>query len=409
MKKILLLIAMALCFSQYATSQESLPQIAVIKQAFNEKNITLLDGIIADDCTILGRSDADFKSTCEAVFARLANDTIVDMTLLGTERIADGITSYTYSITYSALGKKKGIFNVNSEGKVTRLDYLSGERAVSSTDVRHVRSLSATAAKSPLIKLPFQVGDNNLIVFRGELNGEVKNFILDSGAEHSVINSKRLNKDLKFGKAVLKGVDGAAKTGLAVADSNDINISGIQLNNASIFAKDLSYLEPTGVEISAVIGMDILGAYDIMYDYANGELTLFNPQVKFKLRASSATTIPYTDLARNFLPCIKVKVGDNELVFGIDCGATGNLIVPKYEGIVSDNHETNLVGIAGVSSKSKQGKLSYGVAGLKFDDQDFVVKDISNLGLAIDGLLGYQFLKTKKMLFRNSTKELIIF
>ena len=53
--------------------------------------------------------------------------------------------------------------------------------------------------------------------------------------------------------------------------------------------------------------------------------------------------------------------------------------------------------------------MTFEVGGLNFELQDFIVSDISHLGLNIEGLLGYQFLKARKMFFRNSTKELIIF
>lgn len=409
MKKILLLMVMVLCFFQYALSQELLSQIAVIKQAFNEKNVSILNDCLSDDCSILGRSGDDFKSTCDALFKRLENDTIVDMTLLSKERLENGATSYTFNIKYSELGEKKGIFDINSDGKISRLDYLSTTKVVSTTDVRHFRSSAAHAAASSLIKIPFTVGNNNLIIFKGELNGEEKNFILDSGAGHSFINSNRLNKKLEFGKGVLKGVNKSNATGLAVADSIDINISGIALKNASVLAKDLSFLEPTDTEIAAVIGMDILGDYDFIYDYDKGELTLINSQAKINLQGDSAIIIPYAELFGGYLPCIKAKIGDKELVFGIDCGATSNLISSQYESLVSDVQESDLVGITGEATKTKKGKMTFEVGGLNFELQDFIVSDISHLGLNIDGLLGYQFLKARKMFFRNSTKELIIF
>lgn len=400
---------MTLCFSHYALSQNEAPQISIIKQAFNEKNISLLDDYLSDDCTILGKSGSDFKSTCEALFARLSNDTIVDMTLDKTEKSDTGVTSYTYNITYSELGKKKGVFNITDAGKISRLDYISTARVVSSTDVRHFRAASPSGASKPLIKLPFTVGDNNLIVFKGKLNGVERNFIFDSGARHSFVNSTRLNRDLKFGSAVLNGVNRASSTGLAVADSIDINISGIVLEKASLLAKDLSYLEPTDIEIAAVIGMDIMGVYDILYDYDKGELTLISPSANIRFSGSTVTTVPYAELASNYLPCIKAKVNNKEMTFAIDCGAASNLISTRYEDSVSDTHETDLVGISGESTKAKKGKLSFDVAGIDFEAQDFVINDISHLGLDIDGLLGYQFLKTRKMLFKNSTKELIIF
>lgn len=214
---------------------------------------------------------------------------------------------------------------------------------------------------------------------------------------------------MEFVKGVLKGVNKSNATGLAVADSIDINISGIALKNVSVLAKDLSFLEPTDTEIAAVIGMDILGDYDFIYDYDKGELTLINSQAKINLQGDSAIIIPYAELFGGYLPCIKAKIGDKELVFGIDCGATSNLISSQYESLVSDVQESDLVGITGEATKTKKGKMTFEVGGLNFELQDFIVSDISHLGLNIDGLLGYQFLKARKMFFRNSTKELIIF
>lgn len=53
--------------------------------------------------------------------------------------------------------------------------------------------------------------------------------------------------------------------------------------------------------------------------------------------------------------------------------------------------------------------MTFEVGGLNFELQDFIVSDISHLGLNIDGLLGYQFLKARKCFSEILRKNLLSF
>ena len=409
MKKFIFFVLMAFYFSNYVLSQESMPHIAIIEQAFNEKNISLLDDCISKDCSIIQKSGEDFKPTCEALFKRLENDTIIDMTMVSKEILENGVTSYKYNIKYSEIGEKKGVFDINGDGKVSRLDYLSEARTVSTTDIRKCRSFTGSSSIEHLV-FRFHIADNNLIVFKGELNGEPKNFIFDSGAIYTYLNIKRLNRNFKYGSAILSDLNNSSKTAVAIVDSVDINIFGLILKNASIPAKDLSYLEPTNTEIAGVIGMDILADYDIIYDYAYERLDFFSPGVELcSVPIRYPSLVPYAKYEKNYMPCLKVMVGDKELVFGVDCGATSNLISPQYEDLVCDIQESDLVDVDGKISKSKKGKMSYQVGKFNFEKQDFIIKNISHSGLNIDGILGYPFLKTREMYFRNIYRDVLIY
>lgn len=98
-----------------------------------------------------------------------------------------------------------------------------------------------------------------------------------------------------------------------------------------------------------------------------------------------------------------------EVELGIDCGAGANLI---HKSALPDGvkfETTNLTGISGDVTKQEFGNLNFTTGGIAFEEQPFVVGDISHLNLGIEGLLGYPFLSSHKMMFKNSTKELIIF
>ncbi|MDE5787680.1 MAG: hypothetical protein K2H79_03950 [Bacteroidaceae bacterium] len=69
-------------------------------------------------------------------------------------------------------------------------------------------------------------------------------------------------------------------------------------------------------------------------------------------------TIPYSQFASDYLPCIKVNIDGKEVELGIDCGAGANLIhksaLPK--GIQFDT--AHLAGISGDITKQQFGNIN---------------------------------------------------
>ena len=161
--------------------------------------------------------------------------------------------------------------------------------------------------------------------------------------------------------------------------------------------------------IAGLIGMDILGGYDIIYDYNARKLSLIDSSVQIRLQGNPIATIPYSQFASDYLPCIKINMDGKEVELGIDCGAGANLIQKSALPDDVKFETTNLTGISGNVTQQEFGNLNFTTGGVAFEEQPFVVGDISHLNLGIDGLLGYPFLSSHKMMFKNSTKELIIF
>ena len=155
--------------------------------------------------------------------------------------------------------------------------------------------------------------------------------------------------------------------------------------------------------------MDILGGYDIIYDYNARKLSLIDSSVQIRLQGNPIATIPYSQFASDYLPCIKINMDGKEVELGIDCGAGANLIQKSALPDDVKFETTNLTGISGNVTQQEFGNLNFTTGGVAFEEQPFVVGDISHLNLGIDGLLGYPFLSSHKMMFKNSTKELIIF
>lgn len=408
MKRIVLCITISIicALSSFAQKELFQHQLNVIRNAFNSKDIALLDSLLSEDCTVLGNSGKLLLPSIKAVFGTLADNTIEGMTLVNMESSVNGGAILTYKIKYSVLGEKDACFAFDGDGKITQLDYIVSAKA------QTVKNISAHKAASPLVSIPFNVDSNHLIIIKGTINGKDCNLIWDSGAKRSILNSDYLT-DLKTkqGSANIGGVNAQTTSGIATADSINLNVSGITTENATFITRSLKHLESNGAEmpIAGLIGMDMFGGYDIIYDYDTRKLTLIDSHAQIRLQGNPILTVPYSQFASDYLPCIKVNMGGKEVELGIDCGAGANLIQEKAlpDGV---NFETStLTGISGNTTEQKLGDIDFTIGDVSFAKQPFVVGDISHLNLGIDGLLGYPFLSSHKMMFKNSTRELIIF
>lgn len=382
------------------------PQLNVIQEAFNSKDVALLDSLLSEDCTVLGNSGKLLLPSIKAVFGSLANNTIESMTLVNMESTESGDIIMTYKIKYSVLGEKDACFGFRKDGKITQLDYIVSAKA------QTVKNISANKAASPLVSIPFIVDSNNLIIIKGKINEMECNLIWDSGAKRSILSSDYLTGlKTKQGSANIGGVNAQTTSGIATADSINLNISGITTENATFITRSLKHLESNAEEmpIAGLIGMDMFGGYDIIYDYETKKLTLIDSHAQIRLQGNPIVTVPYSQFASDYLPCIKVNMNGKEVELGIDCGAGANLI---QENALPDGvsfQTSSLTGISGNATEQKLGNIDFLIDNVSFEGQPFVVGDIRHLNLGIDGLLGYPFLSSHKMMFKNSTKELIIF
>jgi len=82
-----------------------------------------------------------------------------------------------------------------------------------------------------------------LVVLKGQINGKDCNLIWDSGAKRSILNSDYIaDLSSKSGTANIGGVNAHSTAGIAVADSINLNISGITTENATFLTRSLKSL-----------------------------------------------------------------------------------------------------------------------------------------------------------------------
>ena len=121
--------------------------------------------------------------------------------------------------------------------------------------------------------------------------------------------------------------------------------------------------------------------------------------------------------AMRHIPIIKAQVDTASLTFGIDCGATSNLIDSErwdeFKNMMKRVKTTKLKGISNDEGKEvHDGKLKrLKISGKTFRDTRTVFNNISHLNPnkdeRIDGLIGYEILSRQKTILSYRNKKLI--
>lgn len=165
-----------------------------------------------------------------------------------------------------------------------------------------------------------------LLIVEAKVEDQKGYFILDTGASHLTLNKKHFAD-----KKILKNV-GTTSTILGEQVLQAIKIEAFswgEVHREKLLCpiSDLSNLEKwLGFPILGLIGFDILSDYQVLIDYDNQSITLFDKSEA----TENWTTTPTYALDFNLcghLPVIEVNVGNDQKVYlGFDSGATVNVL-----------------------------------------------------------------------------------
>ena len=230
-----------------------------------------------------------------------------------------------------------------------------------------------------------------LTIVRAGVEGEWGNFILDTGAPGLVLNaapSDRANR-----RAV----------GLFGACAGDTQLvrrfawQGTVYENVAALRIDLSGIEKRiGIPLKGLFGYDQLRKHVLQLDLSNERL-LLNPD-KARLRGKA---MRLNDRAR--LPIVRVKINGRTYRFGIDSGASVNVLSERLHRRLSAE-DCRLLGSRNVCGVGQQRTLLPVVAleglqigGIPEPATTLCVTDLQAFerdhGLRLDGILGRPFLE----------------
>lgn len=279
-------------------------------------------------------------------------------------------------------------------------------------------TISPSRAKA---KFRLAGGAQPLILLPVEVNGQGPfEFILDTGAGTSLLSSE-LGQSLGVkivGSKAGQSAGGAVSVSLAQVDS--IAIGSAKLEGVDVGLVDLSHIGRTvGAKIDGDLGYNFLKQFRITLDYRNSEIRLDDPKRIEFLGQSDALTEVAMRLASPSKPLILVDVranGRGPFQFAIDTGTSTTAIAPELAqqlGVASAPIGAAITGGAPVAVTA--GTLqAFQVGAAQVDNLSVVVADFfamlsDALGVKLDGIVGYNFLRHYKVIldYPNETLSLL--
>ncbi len=258
---------------------------------------------------------------------------------------------------------------------------------------------------------PFELV-RGMVVVQAELNGQMANFILDTGSPMMILNEKMGETATLQANSLQGGMAGEWKT------INMFSWAGVRKFDMPALTTDIGALEyVTNRPIAGLIGYEFLEDYELLMDFENHLITLVPQGKSAKLEGwLLKSQIPFT--MAGHLPVIEAQIGNKKLRFGLDTGANTNMLslTQSHEidpELITPVNNAGVLGIAGDSHLTYAGDVvETTIGGLNFWNMRFVFSDISHLqnlnDNGVDGLLGFPFFKAGKFSINYFTKVVSI-
>lgn len=248
-----------------------------------------------------------------------------------------------------------------------------------------------------VLKRPIKI-KNGIILTNVKVDGNIKQFIVDSGAPSIILNHKYVKLyDLK--QNTFRGVSGSGISHSTIIEK--FEWGGLKISNQKALIINLSHLETTLKEnIHGLIGYRQLSFFTFNIDYKNKLITLWRDFNKQKHIIKKE--IPFA--LCNHLPAFEANIGNKKLNLALDTGASSNLLNINLKEALKKNfiiHKSS--SMYGGDKNSQMVEEVFidvlDINGLKCKNIKTVWSDISHLklpGRELHGLVGYQLLKRHK-------------
>ncbi|MDT0691202.1 retroviral-like aspartic protease family protein [Salegentibacter sp. F188] len=419
MKKLLILSIsfFTICF-QSISSQEVNQYEEIVARTFeavDKGNPAELMTFLSEDFTIAGYSGEIARKILHRLVSQIG-ETIKDYKeKKRTEN--ENVVELVYSVEFEKMGRKESVFTFNREHQLIGLELFKMEVKVLEEGETKINMPS-----KKIIEIPFEKA-RGLVVIKALLNGRERKFLLDTGSPRVVLNSKYgLPEDIKHETiSSTKDVNGSNISGMNIKKIENLDFGGIELNDQKVVTMDLTHLEESlKMDLSGIIGYELIKDYDIVFDYENLILTLIDPEFFETYREDHLKEMSFIKAPlkmRGHIPVLEVQIGTGLFNFGVDSGAESNLIdnnlFSSLKEHLSKIHVDNLIGGGRNSAQVKNGVLEkMSINNKHFQDLNTVFTDITHLNKdkerEIQGLIGYPILSRQRTIISFRREEILL-
>lgn len=246
-------------------------------------------------------------------------------------------------------------------------------------------------------------------------------FIVDTGAERSAIDANSAAQLMlpAFGRRrTLTGTDGVKGRAFSDVSVGQLTLAGLAHAGFSLAVGEL--VKPGGRSSPGTIGADLLSRYDVEFDFPAKRLNLYRVQncsqdsPEFKPWAQPYDAVPLKASVKNILS-VPVSVNGKALELALDTGAVRTKLTFDAAAKLD-------VDIERLKAEAPQ-STSYGSSGLaktsysqRFDKIQVGQSTYGNVELKVsdikvepyDGLLGLDFLRTRKIWVSYATRQVLV-
>ncbi len=272
-------------------------------------------------------------------------------------------------------------------------------------------------SSSTIITPPHQVFNfkqiGGIILVTASIDGQEKDFILDTGASSLILNAKPTFMSQKL---MAVGVNGHTAIQELTVDNFEWN--SIKAQNVAAYAIDLSHIEKLLKQpIGGLIGKDIIEDKELYIDYTNQKIILFDAENRADFEeARVVKRIPFE--LDNHFPILKVKIASRNYRFALDTGCEINLLsndlIEKLNTKQYQVLEERRLNGAGEGTTAGMNCLfdKIKIRGKSYKNIELVTTSLAHLNSdpanQIDGILGYPFLSKFKISINFEEKAFYI-
>lgn len=270
------------------------------------------------------------------------------------------------------------------------------------------------------IHIPFQL-IGRLIAVEAQADTVSGTFIVDTGAERLLLNRNHY-RERGLQQQVSMGNTGAVQA-VAPRWVDSLVWDNLLFKNVLANIVDLTHIEQKKhIRLVGIIGQNVFEDFELFLDFQSQQLTLTRlDRNGYRIDPEAIWETPYDSLDFRLvrhLILIEAEVQGKSLKFNLDSGAEVNLLDSKVPRKVLDDFEivkrVKMLGVGQQQIEVLAGVLHQVRCGNQHNEGmrtliTNLLEMSTNFGTRIDGVLGYEFLCTRRTLINYRRKKLFFF
>lgn len=222
------------------------------------------------------------------------------------------------------------------------------------------------------VSVPFD-HQKGLIFIEGQLGSKSGHFLLDTGADVTLIDGPSSSSD-----DIMTSLGQEFNVDKVVVSS--LRIASIERNKIEVYQTDLSHLETfLNMDILGIVGSGFFSQHAILINYDDQSMSIIDPNQIDK--SSYSVSMPYT--LDNNLPVVVCSIEGTKYLFGVDSGSSISIIDQKLIDHLSIKNNKNSVRVLkGLNSDNQSQSVTIGdisISKLRVKDLELAVCHLDKL------------------------------